>query len=272
MYVKYTIVIIKRVLCLHFIMNLQALGTITIRLRIEINNEKEFLMASLKPAPRFHVNMQKKMTLPVANFTCFGSNNEDNYDFNLIRSYVNEMLEMKRFLTYAIHDAVTSLMMWRGQVKIGSVYVPLHSSLAFFGGIYVIERPHLIPGCFFLSIAWVMLASLNTRLQHPSPWCQTRSFSHYLFLLMNGSPSIPVEQINSNQFKEESLKYEAYWETRIQTDLEAINKRWELQLEMQRIGNEDLQTEEKGNLADPIAMAKKSISTWLFPIQRRLRM
>ena len=51
---------------------LQGVGTITIRLRKEIADDKALLMSSLKPSPRFNINMQKKATLSVANFTCCG--------------------------------------------------------------------------------------------------------------------------------------------------------------------------------------------------------
>lgn len=214
--------------------------------------------------------MKKRMSLPVANYTCFGAHNEEKFDFTLIRSYVNEMLELKRFLKYAISDAISSLIMWRGQVQIGKYLLPLHSAMAFFGGIYVIERPHMIPGCFFLSIAWVMLASLNARIHHPSPWQRTLPFSHYLSLLVLGKSYLPSDEIRPMQCHRESCRFEANWNSRIKTDLDVINKAWELQLEMDKIGNENLQTEEQ-NLADPVEIAKAKMSPWLFPIQRRLR-
>ena len=210
------------------------------------------LMASLEPAPRFHVNMKKRMTHPVANFTCFGAHNEDKYDVKILRSYVNEMLELKRFAAYAVNDALASLIMWRGQLKVGTVNLPIHSALAFFGGIFVVERPHLLPGCFFLSIAWIMLASLNSRIHHPSPWFRTMPFSYYMSLLIFGKSFLPTENIKSMDCEKETLKYEANWENRIKTDLDAINKRWYLQLEMDKIGNEDFQTEERTKSADPM--------------------
>ncbi len=69
----------------------------------------------------------------------------------------------------------------------------------------------------------------------------------------------------------ETVKYETNWDTRIKTDLDAINKRWELQLEMDKIGNEDLQTEEKTKSADPLVIALASLESRLYPMQKRLR-
>jgi hypothetical protein len=247
------------------------LGSITIRLRKEITDEKKLMMSSLKPAPRFHVNMQKKVSLPVANFTCFGAHNEDTYDIKLLRSYVNEILELKRFIGYVLKDTFTSLIMWHGQLQVGDFHIPIHSIIAFFGGIYVIERPHLLPGCFFLCIAWIMLASLNSRIHHPSPWHRTLPFTHYLSILIFGKSCLTVDEIKSMQCHDETSKYEKNWENRFETDTEAINKRWNLQLEMEKIGNEDLRTEEEKNSADPIAIALASLAPRLFPIQKRLR-
>ena len=98
-----------------------------------MENEKALLMSALQATPRHHVNMKSHRTLPVANFTCYGNHDEDCYDVQLLRSYVNEMIELKRLLVYAVGDSISSLIMWRGQVKVGSKHLPLHSLLAFFG-------------------------------------------------------------------------------------------------------------------------------------------
>lgn len=211
------------------------------------------------------------MSLPVANFTCLGAHSEEQFDLILMRSYVNEMLEMKRFLVYAINDAITSLIEWKGQVKVGNHLLPLHSAVAFFGGSYIIERPHLIPGCFFLGIAWIMLAGLNSRIHHPSPWQRTLPFYHYLSLLILGKSQVPHDDIRPFQFHRESCRFEEKWKSRIENDLNAVNAQWELQLEIEKIGNEDIQTEEKKNVADPMEIAKSQMSPWLFPMQRRLK-
>jgi len=249
----------------------EALGTITIRLRKEIKDEKKFLLASLKPYPRFHINMRSRKSLPVANFTTFGMHNEDHYDVKILRCYVNEMIELKRFFYYAVEDTFKSLILWRGQVKVGDTLLPLHSAIAFFGSIYVIEHPHLLPGCFFLSIAWIMLASLNNRIEHPSPWHRSFSFLHYLNILIHGKSTSTLTEIKSMEGHEETMKFEANWANRMKTDLDAINHAWSLQQEMDRIGNEDLQTEEKKTSTDPLHIALSGLSSRLFPIQKMLR-
>ena len=196
--------------------------------------------------------MQCKKTLPVANFTVYGNHNEDHYDIQLLRSYVNEIMELKRFLLYAIGDSINSLVMWRGQVKVGNAYLPIYSLVSFLGGIFIIERPHLIPGCLFLTIAWIMLASMQNRLQHPSPWHKTNSFTDYFSMLMNKEPPKRRTVVKRMENHKEILKYETNWEHRMKTDLDASWKEWELQLECDQIGNEDMNTEVKRKTADPL--------------------
>ncbi len=221
--------------------------------------------------PRFHVNMQYEKSLPVANFTCYGQHNEDNYDIQLLRSYVNEMIQLKRLLFYAVGDAAKSLVMWKGQVKLFGKDLPLHSACAFLSAMYVIERPHLLPGYFFISIAWIMLASMLCRTQHPSPWQKVPSFYHYLHILIKGEAPKKRTTILTMENHKEAEEFEANWEHRIKTDLDASWKAWELQLEMDRIGNEDLNTEETKTLTDPLAIALENLKPRLFPIQKRLR-
>ena len=124
----------------------------------------------------------------------------------------------------------------------------------------------------FLTFAWCMLASLNARLHHPDPWQQTMPFSHYLSLLLFGKSHLPPRDIKAMDNHEEAMRYKLNWETRIATDLDTVNKAWELQLEMDKIGNEDLQTEEKVmTTPDPMALALESLASRLFPMQKRLK-
>jgi hypothetical protein len=98
-------------------------GSITIRLRIEYENEKKVLMAALRPRPDFHVNVRKEKSFSVVRYTCFGEygdDKEENFDLTAVRSYVTELLEYKTVLKYCLTDAVVSLIFWRGQVQVGN--------------------------------------------------------------------------------------------------------------------------------------------------------
>jgi hypothetical protein len=52
--------------------------------------------------------------------------------------------------------------------------------------------------------------------------------------------------------------FEANWAHRVKSDYDAAWKEWELQLEMDRIGNQDLNTEHGEKATDPIG---KSVYT-----------
>ena len=180
-------------------------------------------------------------------------------------------METKRFLFYAIGDSIDSLLMWRGQVQVGPLSLPLHSAIAFFGGIYIVERPHLIPGFFFLSIAWIMLASMSHRMQHPSPWKRVKPLSYYLSMLLNGKSFITQPVIKKGEGYVDTIKLNANWKNRIETDVDAVWKAWELDQELEKVANEMLHTKEKKATGDPMELILAPLESYLFPQQVRLR-
>ncbi|KAI2512698.1 Protein kinase C conserved region 2 [Fragilaria crotonensis] len=102
-------------------------GQITIRLRVEVFDEKASLLTALKPRPNIHVNVKKMKSFKVVRYTCFGEyDGEDKFDLTVCRSYINEIFEYKRRLSYAISDSLYSLMFWRGQVEFFSIFLPIH--------------------------------------------------------------------------------------------------------------------------------------------------
>mmetsp|Transcript_13045 Transcript_13045/g.20259 ORF Transcript_13045/g.20259 Transcript_13045/m.20259 type:complete len:672 (-) Transcript_13045:878-2893(-) len=230
-------------------------GTITIRLRKVMKNEKALLMSTLKPRPNLHTNIEDDAHLAVARFACYGKHDEDVYDMMFIWYYIKEILDIIKFSRFAISDAIGSLIMWRGQVKVRDMYLPVHSAIAFVGGIYFIERPHLLPGCFFLSLAWLMLASMIHRQQNPSIWHKTNSFFYYLAVLLNMKPTTNKTVIKSMENAENAAIYEANWEHRINFSQEIGRKNRDLNYEVERIGNEKLSDEHKKKWAqkDPLS-------------------
>lgn len=96
-------------------------GSITVRLRIEITNEKKYLMEGRKAPEHKWVNSQQWKTHRVAKFCVDANHDEEVFEMALFRSHINELLTQKRYMTYAIKDAISSLVYWRGQVKVGNV-------------------------------------------------------------------------------------------------------------------------------------------------------
>jgi hypothetical protein len=220
-------------------------GSITIRLRIEYANEREALLAALRPRPTFHINVRKEKSLKVLRYTCFGEYGDDNehsFDLTVTRSYVNEIFEYKRNIGYCIGDAARSLVFWRPQIRVVKMYLPLHSFVFFCCATTLVERPYLAPSFFLLSVAWIMIASHTLRMQHPSPWQRCQPLWYYFSILKTGKSPRLIRSIKSNQGAKEAEKYERDWEKRLQRDADLAAKQYEMQQEIATIGDEAIHT------------------------------
>jgi hypothetical protein len=222
-----------------------AAGSITIRVRMEYNDEREALLAAIRPRPTFHVNVRKEKSLQVLRYTCFGEYGDDNehaFDLTVTRSYVNEIFEYKRNIGYCISDAIRSLIFWRPQVRVVKMYLPLHSFLFFCAATTLVERPYLAPSFLLLSIAWVMIATHTLRMQHPSPWHRCQPLWYYISILRTGKSPRLVRCIKVNQGAKEAEKYEKEWACRLEKDSMLAAKQYEMQQEIATIGDESIHT------------------------------
>jgi C2 domain len=222
-----------------------AIGSVTVRLRIEYNDERESLLAALRPRPTFHINVRKEKSLSVLRYTCFGEYGDDNehpFDLTVTRSYVNEIFEYKRNIGYCMSDAIRSLIFWRPQVRVVNLYLPLHSFFFFCFATTFVERPYLAPSFFLLSIAWIMIASHTLRMQHPSPWNRCHSLWHYASILRTGKSPRLVRSIKVNQGSIEAEKYEMEIQDRVEKDLSQAAKQYEMQQEIASLGDESIHT------------------------------
>jgi hypothetical protein len=218
-------------------------GSITIRLRVECFDEKAALLTALKPRPRIHVNVQKEKSFKVIRYTCFGQfDNEEKFALTVIKSYVNEIFEYKSTLSYTIGDTVRSLMFWRGQVAVFSILLPLHSLVFFCMATNVVERPQLIVPFSLIGVAWIMLANLTVRRQHPSPWHRCPSFWHFLNLLRTGESPASTTSIKEFEGEEATRAYELEWEKRLEEDRKVAEKRAALQQAIDTIGDDEIKT------------------------------
>jgi len=206
-----------------------AVGSVTIRLRLEWFDPRAALLAGCKPRPTMHVNVSKEKTFRVVRYTCFGEyDNPTHFNTTLTRSYVNELFEYKRNIGYVVKDALKSLVFWRGQVKVFSIMLPVHSMVFFLGSSRLVEKPQLIVPYSLLGGAWIMLASLTIRRQHPSPWQRRLSFMDYLDILRTGKASTKVKYIKEFEGAEDAEKYELAWKKRVDRDLKMTLKKAEL--------------------------------------------
>ncbi|KAG7365165.1 C2 domain containing protein [Nitzschia inconspicua] len=221
-----------------------AVGSITIRLRIECFDERAALLAGLKPRPNIHVNVTKEKSFRVVRYTCFGEyDNEEKFDLTVTRSYVNEIFEYKAAVTYAVGDALKSLVFWRGQVQIFTVMVPIHSLVFYVMATKLVERPQLIVPYTLLAVAWSMLANLSLRRHHPSPWERCPSFLQFVHILRTGQSSIPIKSVKEYEGAEAAEAYENAWKKRLEEDRMIAARKAELLQEINDIGDDNIHTQ-----------------------------
>lgn len=222
-------------------------GTIRIRLRIEMNSERAALMAALRPCPEIYVNVRKKKALRVARYTCCGEyDNEEKFSLRVLLSYIDELKDkyLRRIL-YSVNDGGQSIIFWRGQVKVGPLWLPLHSFSLFCVSILLVERPLMAPALICLSVAWFMLVNMHLRLQSPSPWHRCSSFGHYFRILLLGSSLPAYEKVNSGDGWEEQKKIQDAFKERREVDDRFFEKKEAVEKELEAVEGISLETKSK---------------------------
>lgn len=247
------------------------MGTITLRLRMEIPNEKKYLLEGWKAPETKWVNSQQWKSHRVAKYVVDGPHDEEVFEMALFRSQINELLTQKRYISYAIGDAVRSLIYWRGQVKVGNVWLPLHSAVVFYCSIQVVENLQLLPSFMLFGCGWIMIANMLNRTAHPNPWTRGHSFMKYWSILI-GSGGLEATQINPLEGHKETTKLETKWKQRLANDDVKYYKQLELDAKVKSISDEaTIRTKTKASantaLVDPLSALA---GAKLLPYQQRL--
>lgn len=220
-------------------------GSITIRLRIEYSDEKAALLASLQPRPQFHVNTRRSKTFWVVRYTVFGEfDQEEKFSWPVTKSYIFEILEYWRNLKFYIGECFWSLVFWRGQVEIFNARLPVHSALLFASGCILVETPTLIVSFYLLFIAWFFLATMNHRLENPSPWKMCTSFLDYLEILAtNQAPRHVKDRVLPSEYREISQEYENTLKNWREEYEDELDSRYAMEEKLMSIGDENIHTE-----------------------------
>jgi len=110
---------------------------------------------------------------------------------------------------YVIMDGVKTLLLWRGQMKVFGVLLPVHSMYIFVSAITLAERPQLYPSFFFFTIAWVLWGMQILRKNEANPWNRTKTFVGLLTALLIGRPiSGPPRTVTAHENEEEAMEQE----------------------------------------------------------------
>jgi hypothetical protein len=138
-------------------------GQIRLRLRLEMDDERSWILQSLKVPPPVYINTTKKKSLRVARYTAMGEYvAENSFQLSVFQGYIDEILQghVRRIL-YKSQDGLRSLLLWRNQVTICGVGLPLYSALVFIMSILAVEHPNLIPGLLLLGLTLFLLVRNN---------------------------------------------------------------------------------------------------------------
>jgi hypothetical protein len=142
-------------------------GTITIRLRMELADERSLLLSNCNLPQSVYVNVHTTKEFRVLRQTVEGNLDMKKYSLSTITAHCDELMS---YLTiyYGLQDAVVRLFLWRGgqkvfipvpDIKTKSIrwtcaQFPLTSLIVFLAFINLVEKPDLLPSFFLASIGW----------------------------------------------------------------------------------------------------------------------
>jgi len=222
----------------------QSHGKLRIRLRIEIDDERKALLAALRPPVPVYINTARKKSMAVARYTACGEyDNRVRFSLQVLQGYIDEILQgYVRRLLYSFQDGIKSLVLWRDQVTVLGIGIPLFSMFAFVIGIFVVEHPNMIPAMIVFALALVLLEQMNHRISSPSPWRRCRSFSFYLRVLIFGtSGKGKLPNISAFEGAQEFEEYQKAIDARIAKDKEFIQRKEAFERQLDEIESFKLQ-------------------------------
>lgn len=254
----------------------EAKGTVTLRLRVELESPKKLVMSNLAPPTDQFINFEAAKQLTLAKMVVEGKTDMVSYGIGTLTMHIAELTSYK-YVTYYLADAAISLLFWRGQVPFfgRKFWVPLHSMIAFYAAITFVERPTLGFSYFWFGNAWLLLAIQSWRNTTPLAWNRIMPFARILMMMVLDKAASP-ESIPVNYMEKEATEFEDHMAERIRKSEEAALRRYEENnrmwaehqaetADMDQVGDTDFSTK-KSNLAD-LASPFKGI---LYPIQQLL--
>jgi hypothetical protein len=156
-----------------------AMGKLTVRLRIEYDSYRGFVLGGLALPPFNYLNLAKHADFKTSFFVCNGEENLQRLDMEAIQSYRSELTGYLDVLYY-ITQALVTVILWRAhtEVKIAGkkIRIPIHSLIAFTMSILLIDNFNYLPSFWLFSIAWLLLATNEQRQRNPSPWTGSMTF------------------------------------------------------------------------------------------------
>ena len=156
---------------------------------MEVDDPRAYLLASLSLPPARYVNCSGLKDFKCIRQTVYGGQDMTKYSIATIVGLISELTSYKRVYYYAYYW-VRSMMLWEDTYKITFLGVktafPLKSLCAFPMAVTLVEKPHLLPAFALLSVALILLTTMNYRTTHPNPWWRCHSFAELVKMLIFG--------------------------------------------------------------------------------------
>jgi len=177
--------------------NRECRGTITIRLRLAIDDERRALLSELSLRDHCYVSTVKGSDFRCALYSLTNSNQPLSFSLRNLTSHKKELLGHIE-QTDHITGALAVVLLWRGHfpvtLNLDSVLygrhkeivlnLPLHSIVAFAWATILAWDLEKIFSFFWFVIGWAFLAELEDQRRHPSPWRRPRSYAELLRTLI----------------------------------------------------------------------------------------
>jgi hypothetical protein len=261
-------------------------GSITIRLRMELENERALLLSNFRFPESVYVNSETQKDFRVMHQTVHGGVDMKRFDHRHIKAYIEELYDYVT-IWYYLEDSFVSIILWRSKtiipipvprfssLSIGwvDVMVPLHSFVAFLCMISIVENLDLLPSFVFGSIGWILVATMEFRTSGPNPWRRCKSFQHYLWSLISGHGLMRPRDIAKNENSESIALREEAWRKRVQDAEERARQNAEDYAREQEEYWKEM--EERGDIDGDLSFVKRGFSfnpatAYLYPIQQWL--
>jgi C2 domain len=170
----------------------RAMATITIRLRIEWNDESAAMKMFFTPPPRFIVNVDSEKSYEVLTYTTRGLGYMHDASIKSVKLLANEIMEYGKSFCFTM-DVLMEILLWRGRLSLTqkiNVWFPIHSIALFAGSIALVERPDMIIPIFLFGTAWILLSLNYHASYHPNPWLRVPSYLETMCMTLFGRHSL----------------------------------------------------------------------------------
>jgi C2 domain len=259
----------------------KARGTLTLRVRIQYFDKRKTLLAAIKPLQPSILSCPTQVDFDLLEYTSQGAEDAKAFSVATLTRHIKELQDYKKALPY-LTDAVSTICLWRGHFQIHvcgqTIYVPLHSIVAFVWVILLCRSFDVFPSLLVFSIGWIFLGTNECRQRNPSPWSRTFSYSQFWAMLVANRNF--KERIEPFQNHDKVIAYEDEIKQREQQREKERELAMRYEAELRKLLLDDIEdaeaedvdiTTRKARLGEAFTPSFNVLKPVLYPIQLQVR-